>query len=48
MPRQEFTPDVVNEWAMGGMTLYELIQSTRRAEVPAIGMVSDRWMLWGF
>ena len=43
----EFTPDVVNWWAMGGMTL-SLIESTRRAEVPAIGMVSDEWMLWGF
>ena len=43
----EFTPDVVNWWAMGGMTL-SLIESTRRADVPAIGMVSDEWMLWGF
>ncbi len=43
----EFTPDVLNWWAMGGMTL-SLIESARRAGVPAIGMVSDEWMLWGF
>ncbi len=43
----EFTPEVINWWAMGGMTL-SLIESARRADVPAIGMVSDEWMLWGF
>jgi len=43
----EFAPDVVNWWAMGGMTL-SLIETARQAGLPAIGMVSDEWMLWGF
>jgi glycogen synthase len=43
----EFAPDVVNWWAMGGMTL-SLIETARKAGLPAIGMVSDEWMLWGF
>ena len=41
-----FAPDVVNWWAMGGMSI-SLIESVRRAGVPAIGMVSDEWMLYG-
>ena len=41
-----FAPSVVNFWAMGGMSI-SLIESVRRAGVPAIGMVSDEWMLYG-
>ncbi len=41
-----FAPDVVNFWAMGGMSI-SLIESVRRSGVPAIGMVSDEWMLYG-
>ena len=41
-----FAPDVVNFWAMGGMSI-SLIESVRRTGVPAIGMVSDEWMLYG-
>ena len=41
-----FAPDVVNWWGMGGMSI-SLIESVRRAGVPAIGMVSDEWMLYG-
>lgn len=43
----DFAPDVVNWWAMGGMTL-SLIETVHQAGIPAIGMVSDEWMLWGF
>ena len=42
----EFKPDIVNWWAMGGMSL-SLIESVRRAGLPAIGMVSDEWMIYG-
>jgi glycosyltransferase involved in cell wall biosynthesis len=41
-----FAPDVVNWWAMGGMSI-SLIESVRRAGIPAIGMVSDEWMVYG-
>jgi glycogen synthase len=42
----EFSPDIVNWWAMGGMSL-SLIESVRRMGLPAIGMVSDEWMIYG-
>jgi glycosyltransferase involved in cell wall biosynthesis len=42
----EFSPHIVNWWAMGGMPL-SLIESVRRMGLPAIGMVSDEWMIYG-
>ena len=42
----EFSPDIVNWWAMGGMPL-SLIESVRRMGLPAIGMISDEWMIYG-
>ena len=36
-------PDVVNWWAMGGMSL-SLIERVRRAGLPAVGVVGDEWM----
>jgi glycogen(starch) synthase len=42
----EFSPDIVNWWAMGGMSL-SLIESVRRMGLPAIGMISDEWMIYG-
>lgn len=43
---REFNPDVVSWWAMGGMSL-SLIERMRRAEIPAVGIVEDDWMLYG-
>ena len=42
----EFEPDVVSWWAMGGMSL-SLIEQVRRAGVPAIGVVNDHWPVYG-
>ena len=42
----ELKPDVVNWWAMGGMSL-SLIEQVRRAGVPAVGVVGDDWMDYG-
>ena len=42
----EFDPQVVNWWAMGGMSM-SLIEAVRRAGVPAVGVVVDDWMLYG-
>jgi glycogen synthase len=42
----DFAPDVVAWFAMGGMSL-SLIELVRRAGVPAIGFVHDDWMLYG-
>src|SRR4051794_23109616 len=42
----EFRPDVLNWWGMGGMSL-GLIERGRRAELPAVGVVGDEWMVWG-
>jgi glycogen synthase len=41
----DFDPDVVNWWAMGGMSM-SLIERVRRAPVPAVGIVVDDWMLY--
>ncbi len=41
-----FRPDVVSWWGMGGMSL-SLIEQVRRAEVPAVGVVGDGWMVYG-
>ncbi|MGI8904124.1 MAG: glycosyltransferase family 4 protein [Solirubrobacteraceae bacterium] len=42
----ELAPDAVIWWAMGGMSL-SLLAQVRRAEVPAVGVVGDDWMLYG-
>ena len=43
---EEHRPDVMNWWAMGGMSL-GLIERVRRAGIPAVGVVGDEWMVWG-
>nr|MDQ3936534.1 glycosyltransferase [Actinomycetota bacterium] len=43
---EEHRPDVVNWWAMGGMSL-ALVERVRRAGIPAVGVVGDEWMVWG-
>jgi glycosyltransferase involved in cell wall biosynthesis len=42
----DLRPDVVSWWAMGGMSL-SLIESVRRAGLPAVGWVADEWMSYG-
>ncbi len=42
----DFAPDVISWWGMGGLSL-SLIEQARRARIPAVGMVSDEWMLYG-
>ena len=42
-----FAPDVVCWWGMGGMSL-SLIERVRRAGLPAVGVVADGWMIYGF
>lgn len=42
----EFRPDVVSWWAMGGMSL-ALVELVRRRGIPAVGFVHDAWMLYG-
>lgn len=41
-----FRPDAVCWWGMGGMPL-GLIEQVRRADIPAVGVVGDEWMIWG-
>jgi glycosyltransferase involved in cell wall biosynthesis len=41
----ELRPDVVNWWAMGGMSL-SLIERVRQAGLPSVGVVGDLWMLY--
>jgi glycosyltransferase involved in cell wall biosynthesis len=43
---EEFRPDAVSWWAMGGMSL-SLIERVRRAGVPAAFVVVDEWLLYG-
>ncbi len=43
---REFSPDVVNWWAMGGMSM-ALLEQARRAGLPAVGIVVDEWMVYG-
>jgi glycogen synthase len=43
---EDFRPDIVGWWAMGGMSL-SLIERTRRRRIPAAGFVCDEWMLYG-
>ena len=42
----EHRPDVVNWWAMGGMSL-SLVEQARRAGLPAAAVVVDDWLLYG-
>jgi glycosyltransferase involved in cell wall biosynthesis len=41
----EHRPDVVNWWAMGGMSL-GLVERVRRAGLRAVGVVGDEWLSW--
>jgi glycosyltransferase involved in cell wall biosynthesis len=41
----EFLPEVVNWWAMGGMSL-GLIERVRREQRPAVGVIGDEWLAW--
>jgi glycogen synthase len=43
---EEFRPDVIGWWAMGGMSL-SLIEQARRMGYPAAGFVCDEWMIYG-
>jgi glycosyltransferase involved in cell wall biosynthesis len=42
---RDLRPDIVNWWAMGGMSL-SLIERVRRADLPSVGVVGDEWMLY--
>lgn len=42
---EEFRPDVLGWWAMGGMSL-GLIERVRRAGIPAVAVVIDDWLLY--
>lgn len=42
---RDLRPDVVNWWAMGGMSL-SLIERVRRAGIPSVGVVGDDWMVY--
>lgn len=42
----ELDPDVVNWWAMGGMSL-SLVDRVRRSATPAVGVVVDEWLTYG-
>jgi glycosyltransferase involved in cell wall biosynthesis len=44
---RDFAPDVVTWWGMGGMSL-SLVEQVRRAGIPAVGLVGDAWMTYGF
>jgi glycogen(starch) synthase len=43
---RELSPEVVSWWAMGGMSM-SLIESVRRAGMPAVGFVHDDWLVYG-
>src|SRR3954452_22332119 len=43
---EEFRPDVVTWWAMGGMSL-SMVESVRRSGRAAAGVVVDDWMVYG-
>lgn len=42
-----FQPDVVSWWGMGGLSL-SLLAEPPRAGIPAVGLVADGWMVYGF
>ena len=43
----EFQPDVVSWWGMGGLPL-SLLAEPPREGIPALGVVADGWMVYGF
>ena len=43
----EFRPDAVAWWSMGGMSL-SLIERVHGRGIPAVGYVCDAWMVYGF
>jgi glycosyltransferase involved in cell wall biosynthesis len=43
---QQFGPDVVGWWAMGGMSL-AMIERTRRKQIPGAGFICDEWLAYG-
>src|SRR3954453_14962301 len=43
---EDFRPDAVAWWSMGGMSL-SLIEQVARASVPAAAFVHDDWLLYG-
>lgn len=43
---EDLRPDVVNWWAMGGMSL-SLLEQAHRAGLPAAATVVDDWLLYG-
>jgi len=43
---REFAPQVVNWWAMGGMSL-SLIERVRRRGLPAVLVIQDDWLSYG-
>lgn len=42
----ELRPEVVSWWSMGGMSL-SLLESVRRAGIPAVAFVIDHWLEYG-
>jgi glycosyltransferase involved in cell wall biosynthesis len=42
----QFQPDLVSWWPMGGMSM-ALLEQVRRAPIPAVGVVYDDWMVYG-
>ena len=42
----EFHPEVVSWWAMGGLTL-GLLETVRRRNLPAVAFVHAEWLDWG-
>jgi glycogen(starch) synthase len=42
----DLAPDAVMWWAMGGMSL-SLLEQARRADVPAVAVVGDDWLVYG-
>jgi glycogen synthase len=42
-----FAPDVVSWWGMGGMSL-SLIERVRRRNLPAVLIIQDPWLSYGF
>ncbi|HEX3872820.1 MAG TPA: glycosyltransferase family 4 protein [Solirubrobacteraceae bacterium] len=42
----DFRPDVVAWWAMGGMSL-SLLERARRTGLPAVAFVNDAWLIYG-
>jgi len=43
---EDFRPDVVSWWAMGGMSL-SLLERARRRGLPGVAFVNDAWLIYG-